>query len=71
MFNSGGNSKTKQNSEQQTSQATGINSIATGKMSLVMRDVFGTKNLAAPDYSAPVLIVAVTVIGSMLIWKRL
>jgi len=53
MFNSS-KSSTKQSSEQQTSQATGFQSIATGRGSQVSRDIFGDKNLAKNDQTGGV-----------------
>ena len=62
MFNSS-KSSTKQSSEQQTSQATGFQSIATGRGSQVSRDIFGDKNLAKNDLTKPLAIVAAGVLG--------
>ncbi len=69
MFNSG-KSSTKQSSEQQTSQATGFKSVATGRGSQVFQNIFGDKNLAKNDLSKPITILSVAALGAVWLWKK-
>lgn len=63
-------SKTSQSAKQQTSQATGLNSIATGDGAQISRNVFGDKNLAKNDLWKPIAFSALAAAAITWSFKR-